>query len=56
MKQAIGCRRVSSHHLHPLIGFEAQTDKPPPTWFLGPNQETVMVILRPKSPNCSYLF
>jgi hypothetical protein len=47
---------VSSHRLHSLIGFEAQTDKPPPTWFLGPNQETVMVILRPKSPNCSYLF
>jgi hypothetical protein len=51
MKQATGCRRVSSHRLHPVIGFEAQTDKPPPTWFWGPNQETVMVILRPKSPN-----
>jgi hypothetical protein len=50
-KQATRCRHVSSHHLHPPIGFEAQTDKPPPTWFLGPNQETVMVILRPKSPN-----
>jgi hypothetical protein len=33
MKQAARCRRVSSHHLHPLIGFEPQTDKPPPTWF-----------------------
>jgi hypothetical protein len=33
MKQPSGCRRVSSHHLHPLIGFEAQTDKPAPTWF-----------------------
>jgi hypothetical protein len=33
MKQAIGCRRMSSHHLHPLISFEAQTDKPPLTWF-----------------------
>jgi hypothetical protein len=26
-------RRVSSHRLHPLIGFEEQTDKSPPTWF-----------------------
>jgi hypothetical protein len=51
MKQAARCQCVSSHHLHPLIGFEAQTDKPPPTWFWGPNQETVVVILRPKSPN-----
>jgi hypothetical protein len=51
MKQAIVCRCVSPHRLHPLIGFEAQTDKPPSTWFLGPNQETVMVILRPKSQN-----
>jgi hypothetical protein len=33
MKQAIGCRHVSSHHLHPLIGFQTQTDKHPPTWF-----------------------
>jgi hypothetical protein len=28
-----------------------QTDKPPPTWFRDPNQETIAVILRPKSPN-----
>jgi hypothetical protein len=33
MKQAAGSRRVSSHCLRPLIGFEAQTEKPPPTWF-----------------------
>jgi hypothetical protein len=24
---------VSSHRLHPLIGFEAQIDKPPPLAF-----------------------
>jgi hypothetical protein len=29
MKQATGYRCVSSHRLHPLIGFKAQTDKPP---------------------------
>jgi hypothetical protein len=51
MKQATECQRVSSHHLHPLIGFEAQSDKPPPTWFWDPNQETIIVILRPKSSN-----
>jgi hypothetical protein len=33
MKQAAGYRRMSSHCLYPLIGFEAQTDKPPLTWF-----------------------
>jgi hypothetical protein len=32
-KQAAGCQRVSSHCLHLLIGFEAQTDKPPPLSF-----------------------
>jgi hypothetical protein len=32
-KQAAGCRCMSSHRLHPLIGFEAQIDKHPPTWF-----------------------
>jgi hypothetical protein len=51
MKQATGCWRVSSHLLHPRIGFEAQTDKPPPTLFWGPNQETITIILRPKSSN-----
>jgi hypothetical protein len=50
-KQAARCQRMSSHRLHPLIDFEAQTDKPPPTWFWGPNQETFMVILRTKSSN-----
>jgi hypothetical protein len=50
-KQSARCWRVPSHRLHPLIGFEAQTDKPPPTWFWGPNQETITVILRPKSQN-----
>jgi hypothetical protein len=29
VKQATGYQHVSSHHLHPLIGFEPQTDKPP---------------------------
>jgi hypothetical protein len=56
MKQAIGCRRVPSHRLHSLISFESQTDKPFPTWVWGPNQETVVVILRPKSPNHRPLF
>jgi hypothetical protein len=38
MKQATRCRRVSSHRLYPLIGFEAQTNKPPEkpsSQFLG---------------------
>jgi hypothetical protein len=52
MKEATGCRCVSSHHFHLLIGFEVLTDKLPPTWFWGPKQETVVVILYPKSPNC----
>jgi hypothetical protein len=51
MKQAVGCQRVSSHRINLLNAFESQTDKPPPTWFWGTNQETVIVILRPKSPN-----
>jgi hypothetical protein len=51
MKQSTGCQHVSSHRLHPLIGFDAQIDKPPPTWFWGTNQETITVILSPKSPN-----
>jgi hypothetical protein len=33
MKQATRCQRVSSHYLHPLIDFVAQTDNPPSTWF-----------------------
>jgi hypothetical protein len=62
MKQAARWWCVSSHRLHMLISFEAQTDNPPPTWFWGPNQETVAVIwwaftkpqlpvLRPKPGN-----
>jgi hypothetical protein len=51
MKQATGCQCMSSHCLHPLIGFEVQTHKHPPTWFWGPNQESVTMILSPKSPN-----
>jgi hypothetical protein len=51
MKQATGCRCVSSHSLHPSIDFESQTDKPSPTWFWGSKQETVAVILRSKSLN-----
>jgi hypothetical protein len=31
MKQAARCRCVSTHRLQPLIDFEVQTDKPPPT-------------------------
>jgi hypothetical protein len=55
-KQAAWCRCVSSHRLHPLIGFEVQTDKPPPTWVWDPNQETITVILRSKSSNCQPWF
>jgi hypothetical protein len=51
MKQITGCRRMSSHHLHPNISFSAQTSKPRPTWFWGPNQEIVMMILWAQSPN-----
>jgi hypothetical protein len=36
--------------------FYGTTDKPYPAWFLGPNQETIMVISWPKSPNHSYRF
>jgi hypothetical protein len=36
--------------------FCGATDKPNPAWFWGTNQETVAVILRPKSPNRSYRF
>jgi hypothetical protein len=32
-KQVVGCRHVSSQCFHPLIGFEAQNDKSPSTWF-----------------------
>jgi hypothetical protein len=56
MKQAIGCRCVSSRRLHPLIDFEAQIDKPPPTCFWGTNQETIAVILMPKLPNRQHWF
>jgi hypothetical protein len=54
-KQAARYRHVSSHHLHLLIGFEAQTNKPPP---LGSEvkPKTVTVILRPKSPNRRHRF
>jgi hypothetical protein len=51
MKQATGCRCVFSQHLHPLISFEVQIDKSPPTWFWCANQQTIAVILMPKSPN-----
>jgi hypothetical protein len=50
-KQATRCRHVSSHRLHALISFEAQTDKSPCNCFWGPNQETIVLIFRPKSPN-----
>jgi hypothetical protein len=39
-----------------LHRFCGSTDKPKPAWFWGPNQETVTVILRPKSPNRSCQF
>jgi hypothetical protein len=39
-----------------LRRFCGATDKLKPTWFWGPNQETVAVILRPKSPNRSCRF
>jgi hypothetical protein len=57
MKQTSRCRCVFSHRLYLLIGFEAQTDKPPPLgfdvqtkklsrWFWGINHQTVAVVLR----------
>jgi hypothetical protein len=39
--------------LHQLCGA---IDKPKPTWFWGPNQETVAMILSPKPPNRSCRF
>jgi hypothetical protein len=36
--------------------FCGTTDKPWPTWFWGPKQETIVVILRPKTPNRSLRF
>jgi hypothetical protein len=39
-----------------LRRFCGATDKPKPAWFWDPNQETVAVILRPKSPNQSCRF
>jgi hypothetical protein len=39
-----------------LRRFSGTTNKPKPAWFWGPNQETVAVILRSKSPNQSHRF
>jgi hypothetical protein len=39
-KQATGCRHMTSHHLHPLISFEAQTKKPPPLGFEGQTKKS----------------
>jgi hypothetical protein len=39
-----------------LCQFYGATDKSKPTWFWGSNQETVVVILMPKSPNKSCQF
>jgi hypothetical protein len=39
-----------------LHWFCGAIDKPKPSWFWGPNQEIVAVILRPKSPNQSCRF
>jgi hypothetical protein len=39
-----------------LRRFYCATDKLKPTWFWGPNQKTVTVILRSKSPNRSCRF
>jgi hypothetical protein len=39
-----------------LHRFYGASDKPKPAWFWGPTQETVAVILRPKSPNWSCRF
>jgi hypothetical protein len=39
-----------------LSRFCGVTDKPKPAWFWGSNQETIAVILRPKSPNQSCQF
>jgi hypothetical protein len=39
-----------------LHQFCGATDKPKPAWFWDPNQETVTMILMPKSPNRSCRF
>jgi hypothetical protein len=36
--------------------FCGRTEQPSPAWLLGPNQETITMILRPKSPNRSCQF
>jgi hypothetical protein len=50
VKQAARSRRVS-RAVFILCWFCGITDKPYPAWFWGPNQETVVVILMPKSLN-----
>jgi hypothetical protein len=65
MKQAAGSRRVSSQHLHPLISFETQNDKPPPLgfeaqtkklswWFWNPNHQTVDLVFQPQTKKLSH--
>jgi hypothetical protein len=39
--QVVGCRRVSSHRLHPFIDFEVQSNKPPSIWFWSSNQQNI---------------
>jgi hypothetical protein len=51
LKQDAGCRCVFSHHFHSLVLRCKLTNLLP--WFWGTNEETVTVILRPKSPNYS---
>jgi hypothetical protein len=55
MKQPARSWRVS-HTAAPSHQFCDSTDKPKPDWFWDPNQETVTVILRLKSPNRSCRF
>jgi hypothetical protein len=55
VKQVAKSWRVS-HDVTSTHQFWGATDKPSPTWVWGTNQETIAVILRPKSPNCSYQF
>jgi hypothetical protein len=54
VKQAARSRCVSRTIFLPSVLWCNR--KPLPAWFWGPNQETVMVILMPKSPNRSCWF
>jgi hypothetical protein len=55
VKQAARSQHVS-HAIPSSHRFCGAIDKLKPAWFWGPNQESIAVILMPKSPNRSYQF